>query len=763
MNGWMKTMLRWRWLVVLIGIAVVGAAGSGARLLRFDTDYRVFFSDENPQLVAFETIQNTYTKNDNVLFTIAPKSGKVFSRDTLAMIQELTEKSWQIPYSIRVDSLTNYQHTEAEEDDLIVADLVESPQDLSDADLERIKTIAINEPLLLHRLISPKADTTAVNVTIQLAGKRPDLEVPEVAAFARTLAQEMRTAYPEVEIHLTGMSMMNNAFPEASKRDMATLIPIMFLVVLVTLGFMVRSISAMFASLLVIIFSIVTAMGITGWLGIALTGPSAGAPTIILTMAVADCVHILVTFFQGMRRDGLDKETAILESLRINAQPVFLTSATTAIGFLSMNFGEVPPFHDLGNIVTMGVLMAYALSMTFLPCLIMILPISVKTSRDEGAMARAMDRFAGFVIKRRSPLLWLMSGITLLLIAFIPSNELNDEFVKYFSKEIEFRRATDFTTDHLTGIYAIEYSLESGSSNGVADPEFLANVEAFAQWYRSQPEVIHVNSITDIFKRLNKSMHGDDPSYYKLPDARDLSAQYLLLYEMSLPYGLDLNNQINVDKSSTRFTVTMHSISTNQVLDVEKRAQAWMRTNLPETMVTPGASPTIMFANIGKRNIMGMLTGTTIALVLISFLMIAALRSLKVGLISIIPNLAPMAMAFGIWGIMVGQVGLALSVVTGMTLGIVVDDSVHFLSKYLRARREKGLGSHEAVRYAFNSVGTALWVTSIVLVAGFFVLTFSTFKFNSGMGLLTAMTIALALVADFLLLPPLLMKLEKNQ
>jgi predicted RND superfamily exporter protein len=180
-------------------------------------------------------------------------------------------------------------------------------------------------------------------------------------------------------------------------------------------------------------------------------------------------------------------------------------------------------------------------------------------------------------------------------------------------------------------------------------------------------------------------------------------------------------------------------------------------------MQAHGASPSIMFSHIGARNIRSMLGGTTLALVLISLILIIALRSLRIGLISLVPNLVPAAMAFGLWGLLVGQVGLALSVVAGMTLGIVVDDTVHFLSKYLRARREEGLSPEDAVRYAFHTVGTALWTTSVVLVAGFLVLTYSPFEINSAMGLLTAITIGLALLADFLLLPTLLMTLDKRE
>jgi len=344
----------------------------------------------------------------------------------------------------------------------------------------------------------------------------------------------------------------------------------------------------------------------------------------------------------------------------------------------------------------------------------------------------------------------------------IPLNDLNDIFVNYFDESIEFRRDTDFTTENLTGTYTIAYSLDSGQKEGVSKPEFLAQVEKFSRWYETQNEVLHVSTITDTFKRLNKNMHGDDESYYKLPENRELAAQYLLLYEMSLPYGLDLNNQIDVAKQSTKVNVILKTISSNELLALEKRANDWMKNNTPD-IVTDGASPSIMFAHIGKRNIISMLSGTTIALVLISLVLVIALKSFKYGLISLIPNLFPAGVAFGIWGLVVGEVGLALSIVTAMTLGIVVDDTIHFMSKYIRARKEKGLGTHEAVRYAFKNVGVALWVTSAVLISGFMILAQSNFELNSGMGLMTSIIIGVALVLDFLLLPPLLMAIDSDK
>ncbi|HBE91652.1 MAG TPA: RND transporter [Gammaproteobacteria bacterium] len=757
-KAYAEWLVRWRYLILVTTLVLVAAAASGLQFISFKTDYRVFFSEDNPQLKAFEQLQNTYTKTDNVMFVLAPKDGNVFTPETLASVARLTEASWQIPYSIRVDSITNYQHTRAEGDDLLVADLVADPQQLSVDDFQAIRNIALNEPLLVHRLISENGQVTAVNITIQLPDEGTGKEVPEITAFARDLVKEVEAGNPNMDVYLTGMVIMNNSFPEVSIHDQQTLIPIMFGIVLLTLVLLLRSFSAMLATFLVIVFSIMAAMGLAGWLGIALTPPSASSPTIILTLAVADCVHVLVTLLHGMRH-GLEKTAAIIDSLRINLQPVFLTSLTTIIGFLSMNFSDAPPFRDLGNIVAMGVAAAFLFSVTFLPALMSLLPVRVKPAAEYNT--QFVDRFANFVVAYRNYLFWGMGIIVLTLVSFLPRNELNDEFIKYFDETVDFRTDTEFATENITGIYTIDYSLSGGESGGINEPAFLQDVEDFAQWFRQQPHVLHVNTLTDIMKRLNKNMHGDDSEYYRLPDKRDLSAQYLLLYEMSLPYGLDLNNQIDISKSATRLTVSLESVSSNELLSIEARAQQWLHDNAPQ-MKSSGASPSVMFAYIGQRNIRSMLMGTSVALVLISLILIFALRSVKIGLVSLVPNLAPAAMGFGLWGLLYGQVGLGLSVVMGLTLGIVVDDTVHFLSKYLRARREQGLNAEDAVRYAFHTVGIALIVTTLVLVAGFIVLTQSAFKLNSDMGLLTAITIALALIADFVFLPPLLMKVDKQ-
>jgi predicted RND superfamily exporter protein len=427
---------------------------------------------------------------------------------------------------------------------------------------------------------------------------------------------------------------------------------------------------------------------------------------------------------------------------------------TTAIGVLTLNFSDAPPFRDLGNIVAAGVMAAFLYSVLFLPALMAVVPIRVKPRAE--ARSHPFAGLADLVIEHRGALFWGSLVAILALGAGTAQLELSDDFIKYFSERYDVRRSTDFIEENLTGGSVVEYSLESGGLDGINDPEYLAVLEEFASWYRGQPKVVHVSALTDTLKRLNKNMHGD----YRIPDRRDLAAQYLLLYEMSLPAGLDLDNEINPGRSATRMIATMKGANTSELRAMDEKAREWLKANAPESMFTYGSGLSIIWAYISKRNISSMLGASIGALVLISVILIFALRSVRLGFLSLIPNLAPAIMAFGVWGVVVGRAGLGLTIVATMTIGVVVDDSVHFLSKYLRARREKRLNPSAAIRYSFETVGAAMSTTTLALVCGFMVLSLSGYKMNSDMGVMAAMTIAIAFALDVLFLPALLMKVD---
>ncbi|MEO9802194.1 MAG: efflux RND transporter permease subunit [Reichenbachiella sp.] len=751
--GW---VIKWRWLVLIATLGIAMGFGSGGRFLGFNGDYHVFFSEDNPQLLAYEALQNKYTKDDNVFIVVAAKDGKIFTQENLTAIEKLTADAWQTPYSTRVDAITNFQHTKAVADDLYVDDLVRNANERSDAELKEAFEIAINQPLLKDRLVDSKGSLTAVNITVKIPGERVE-EGPEILASTRELVANFEAENPGLKTYSSGMVNLSGAFFEASMNDMGTLIPLMFLIIVITIVLTTRTGSGTLATLFVIIMSIMTAMGFAGWIGIQLTPPSAAAMTMIMTLAVADSIHLLITMVQSMKK-GFSKKEAIVESVRVNFMPVFITSLTTVIGFLSMNFSDSPPFHDLGNMTAVGMTAAFLFSITTLPALMAILPVKFKqTSEGNEAQNPFFRKLADFVVSNDKKVLWGTVAASLFISTLMIKNELNEEFIKYFDSDITFRTDTDFISENLTGIYTVEFSIGSGEEGGINNPAYLDKLEEFDDWLNTQDEVVHVNSFSEIAKRINKSMHGDSLEYYRVPDNREQAAQFLLLYEMSLPFGLDLNNQVNVDKSETRFIITTKNVSSNQLIDFTERSQDWLKSNTPEAMHAVASSTSLMFSHLTRRQLNSMMTGSIGALILISFILMFALRSFRHGLLSLIPNLVPIAVGFGLWGITAGIINTGISVVFGMTLGIIVDDTVHFLSKYLRAKREHGMSSENAVRYAFDTVGKALVVTTVVLIAGFLVMAQSSFGMNEGMAKVTMLIISVALILDFLMLPAILL------
>ncbi len=754
-----ERVLAARWRVILATLFLVAVASSGIARLEFSANYRIFFDDDNPQLLALEALENTYGKNENIVFLIVPDDGDATSQRALSAAAWLTESAWHTPYSRRVDSLANFQFTTADGDDLYVRDLVD-PQELAQPEARsRIRDVASSDPRIAGSILSLNGDVSVVNVTVELPEEGLLEAVAEIAGFARSVAAEAEERFPGVDLRIVGTVMINQTFLEASIDSQKVFLPASLLLMALILGVLTRGWAGVAATGMVIVFSILASMGLGMWTGLPFSPPISPAPTIVLMIVVANCVHLLVALQQCLRA-GHNRHDAIVESVRLNLYPVFLASLTTTLGFLSMNFSEVPPYRHLGNFVAFGIATSFILSVTFLPALLSLLPIRATKERRFGRTA--MVRLADSVLRYRKAILWGWILIVPLVLLAIPRNELNDVLVHFFDESVEFRQDTDFMDEHLSGNTLLEYSLEATAEGGVTDPLFLADVSRFADWYREQPPVRHVAVITDTFRQLNQSMHGDDPTAYRIPESQDLAAQYLLLYELSLPQGLNLNNQIDRSRSATRVSISAETLDTQEVLELNARAEAWLKDNAAHVADVNSTGPAALFAYIGQRNIRAMLVGTLVVLLAISAILLFALRSLRLGLISIIPNLVPAALGFGVWGLTVGQVGLSLSVVVAMTVGIVVDDTVHFLSKYRRARREYGQDTGEAVHHAFDTAGRALFTTTVVLVAGFMIFVFSPFVPTAQVGVLTAMIIGFAFIADLTLLPALLTVVDRD-
>lgn len=758
---YLKLVLHFRWWVILLVVLLVITASSGIGRLLVNDDYRAFFSPDDPNFKAFQAVEATYSDTDPLLLVITPDETyeDVFNPEVIEAIKVVTQRSWLLPYVVRVDSITNFQYSHSVGDDLIIEDLFDNARPLSHSELKSRRRIALEEPQLRDRLVAPNGSVTAVMLTFQHVENRT-VEQLELVHAARALIRELEGEFDSLSFRLTGDLMVPVAFREATENDYVFLVPALLISVFIIIYIFFRSWVSVVAVFLVLIFSTLTAFGIAGWLKIPLSATSAPSSNIIMTVAVADCIHILSSFFALLHK-GRSRIEAMAESVRTNFFPVMLTSLTTALGVLTFNFNESPNFHHLGNITAIGVVSAWLFSITLLPSFMAIFNLRHKTNSPLW-LTKSMSKLGGWVVAQKAKLLMLTCCLSVIAISMIFLNKAEDQIIQYFDKDIEFRRDSDYTLDKLTGVYRIIFSLPAHEPNGVVNPEYLQKIERFEHWLKMQQEVRHVESIVPIFKRLNMNMHGDSQEYYRLPEDKELAAQYMLLYELSLPFGLGLTNQIDLSKSSSKLVITLNDLTSTEIRNFEKRIAEWFQTNTP-SLLAPAVGPSVMFSHISERTIRSMIWGAVIGVFAISLALILALKSVKFGLLSLLTNLLPAGLALGVWGGMVGQVNMAVSVVMTLTLGIVVDDTVHFLNRYLKGRKNSAMGGEEAIIYTFSSVGGALLITSVALFVGFAILGFSDFAVNAQLAQITGLTIIFALLVDFFMLPALILIIDKKK
>lgn len=749
-----------RFLALSLALFIVSAMGNPH--YRNTMDYQFFFSADNPQLAAFKQLQQEYSKTEAVFVAIAPDNGDVFTPKNLAIIEEFTEQAWSTPYSMRVDSLTNFQYTQGSEEGLDISNLFENSAAMDSAELAQRKAFALKEPALVNALVSSDGGVAGVRLTINMPGIKHEQETPDVVLHVRKLAADIEQLYPNIKIYLTGQIVVDQSFPESTQADFNFVWPAFLVIMMVMLAIIFHSIFFMAATIVTGILAIGAGLGLVGWTELKVNAAVTAAPVMILTLAIADCIHILSNYTHELKL-GRDKKLAMSNSLQINFVPVLLTTFMTVLGFLTLHFNDSPPYQALGYVVASGVVYAMVFALIFLPALIMVIPHKLpKVESITNTRSKRMERLANWVIKNNRWLPWLMGCVALFFVLSSSMNEINDNPVKYFGENQTMRQHLDFVNSNITGLGALNYSINSGEDNGITNPVYLGKVDEFSKWLKSQPGVIQVDTFVDVIKRINKSLHADDQAYYKIPSSPEEVSQYLLLYELSLPNGMDINNMVTSQKSASRVRVTMTNTEGRYHIALNQKALEWQKNNMPEAMWSQGASAPLMFAHIGKRSIDGMLGGLIGALFIMSGLLIFILRSGTLAAISLVSNVIPVAMAFGVWAWVSGEIDLGITITFGIAFGIVVDDTIHFLSKYQRARRDLGYGTEAAITYAFSTVGVALLVTSMVLIAGFSMLGFSNMNITANMAILTTVTIAFAFLVDFFLVPSLLLKFDKE-
>lgn len=757
----------------------------------FDADYHVWFKADNSELVAYDEFQRTFSKDENLIAVVVAKNGELFTNENLASLQLLTDQCWTIPYVIRVDGLTNFNYTYVDEDDLLVEDFIyELP--LSDDELAEKKRLALKDPLIPHFLLSPNADITQVQMKVIIPRDFPTGNLEARAAIENLVARITSEKVPDengnmvdnpdynpnLEIRLSGIIMLSTAFQIFAENDVRNLLPMMFLFIMIVLAISIRSFWGTISPILLLATSVFFPIALfVGIFQFSLTSATVNVVQMMVAVAIADSVHVLVIFFRGLR-NGLDKRGAVLFTIEKNFLPCMITSLTTAIGFFSLMLQDIPPFQHLGLFAGMGTVYAFFASIYTLPAFLSILPFKKREVNQEAVLeheSKGYERLANFVVRFQNPIRLTALAASVVGLYFIFQIKIDNNSIKYFAEDTEFRQATEYIDQNIIGVNPIEFAFDSGEENGIYSPDYLRKLEEFQEYISSHPEyeITYVSSIVDIVKRINKTMNGDDPAYYRIPEdgelgvdgqpinAKKLIAQYMLLYQMSLPQGMELTSQIDLKNQVTRVTAFVRSISSFKLLNDRKTVKKWIKENIPSVNAV-GVGVPIMFGKLMALGIPGMLKSLGVSLVFITIVLMVTFRSIRIGLFSMIPNIWPMVIVFGMIGLLQTPVNMSVAVVGMITLGIVVDDTVHFLTKYLRGRHD-GKNQEESILYAFRQVAAPLIYTSLILLAGFGSLIRSEFVLNSDLGLYCTMIIALALLADFILLPAVILKFDKDE
>ena len=734
--------------------------GRGITSVVFDPDMERFFPKGHPATSLSYEIDETFIRTDNLVIAINAKNNSIFTKKTLSLIESLTEKSWTVPYSIRVDSLTNYSYVRSVDDDLLVEPFIENAVSLEDSFIKQREKIVEEEEIIFGSLISKDKKTTVISIIVDPPNPDANIKLIDTVEYMLEYVDEAKSNHPELDIRVLGTPYQEYISPKMVLSEMPIVMPSMLLLILVSVFFLLRSVYAVLATILVIVLSLISTFGSVGYIGNALNQMVITIPILIITLALADCVHLFSIFFQ-QRAKGYSSKESMTRSLELNLQPLFLTTLTTCIGFLSFNVLDVPPLQDLGNYVSIGIAMAFIFTIFFAAPLFSF--FEIKAPKSVNQQINLSRKIAKFSLKNSKTLLWSVPLASLLLICLIPLNVLDENPTQMYDEGFTSFSADTLWLDKMLGV-TFPVSFKANSNNGsVSEPEFLRKIDHFVKWLETQDEVNHVTSLAHTMKNLNRSMHGDDPEWEIIPESEELSSQYLFFYEMSLPMGLDLNSSISQDRASTKISANLDDMSGKEFLKFDKKVRAHLKENNLTEIISPAAGFRVVFSHISMVIVNSLLFGVFFGLLLITILLGLFFRSIPFGVLSAFPNVLPIGAAFGIWALYDGQVGFMVAVGMGSTLGIIVDFTVHLLSKYDLARREMGQSPEEAVVFAFESVGFALIVMTIVISLGFLVLNLVNFMPLHDFARFSTMSFVMALIIDFLLFPNLLVRFDKRK
>jgi len=750
--------------------------------LEMDTSTEGFLHEGDPLRISYDEFRNQFGRDDQVMLAI--ETPNVFDRDFLARLRELHEAiEDEVPSLEEVSSLINARYTRGKGDELVVGDLLEDPPE-SDADLARIESIARGNPMYQNLLLSEDARYATILVrtsaysslgevdplagfddpSSEPAGGAPERKFitgPENDAVVHALDAIVERFDAEgFRIYMAGAPAMMETMQRAMLHDMAIFTSLAVVVIVFALAFLFRGIAGVVMPLVAVVLSLLATLSIMSLSGTPITVPTQILPSFLLAVGVGYSVHILAIFYQ-QRRAGVDERASIAHALGHSGLAILMTSLTTAGGLISFSAAELAPVADFGIFGPIGVVMALFFTIVLLPPLTAVFPMgqagAAGRERGERASQRVLVRVGNFAYRRAPFVTVVASGI--LVVAMLGALQLrfSHDPISWFPEDDFFRVSNDLMNEELKGSMFLEATIDTGVENGLHDPELLHHLDELRRRMSAlQVEDVIVGkvlSVLDVVKETNQALNENRPEAYAVPDDRQLIAQELLLFENS--GSDDLEDLVDSQFSMARITVKTSMTDGIQYDGFIRRLDRMFHDELGDDVDYEFTGLMMIMGGTINAMIRTMARAYLIALAIITPLLVLVIGRLRVGLVAMVPNLAPILITLGL----MGWVGIPIDAFTlligSIAIGLAVDDTIHFMHHF-RANFEATGDVQASIERTLHTTGQALLYTSVVLASGFFIYVFATMSNMVNFGFLTGLTIILAFLADLILAPALL-------
>ena len=755
MKKFINFIINFRWGIVLLIPIITVTFAMQLKNVQFDGSYRIWFGPESQTLQKYDKFKAVFGNDDSMIIVFSDENG-VMSKKALGVVERLTDKLWQTKYIARVDSLTNYQyvHVNADEpDDILIENFIEEVDTLSKKELQKKKEIALSEDVLVDRIISRDAKTTMIVARLTpRAGNTIGASKSIVKDVRQYIEEEKASGY---EFFLAGGPVVNQTFSSLAIHDVMTFTPLAIFIAMILLWVIFRRPSGMVLTILVVVFTFTIVMALQVVLGYKLNNFTANMPVFIIAIGIADAMHLYWIYLLA-RRGGLNNVDAIHDSVNKNFLPILLTSVTTAVGFASLGVSDIVPIKTLGLATASAAILAFVLTIVFVPAALAILNIKVKVKKVEELSDKQnifATKYAEFIVRNDLKIITFCIGIFGFIGLGLTNLKVDSNAVRYFTEDVPFRKTIALIEKRLTGPMAYEIVADSKSKDGIKDPKFMNIVERFTiELKKKYPDARHTSSLVDIVKKFNEIVDNDK----SIPQDKNLIAQYLLLYSLSLPQGMEINDKMDVDEQFLRITASMNVVDTSQDLEMIAWIENWWSKTEYSAEVN---GQTSMFANMQSDVTDTLIESITMAIGVISLLMLFIFKNIRMIPIFLIPNILPIVLVIGVMGWLGITIDIGVAISGAIIMGIAVDDTIHFLVKYQEARK-KGHRLKESLAYVMQYAGSAIIFTTVVLSSAFIVFNFSQFMLNANFGLVTAIALIIAVLVDLLLLPAILSRYD---